>query len=85
VVDYDPYDDVEIDYAHPVMLLSRSDGDTMCMDKALKAPNRAKFINAMAQEVQSHPYWGHWKLILRSEVPDGHDVLPMVWYMKRKR
>jgi hypothetical protein len=82
---YDPYEAIAMDYVNPFSLLRRNDKDTMYMDQALKAPDRAKFIKAMQKEVASHTDRGHWKLILKSEVPKGHDIIPTVWSMKRKR
>ena len=82
---YDPYEDVEMDFMNPLTLLARTDGNTMYLDQAMKAPDQAEFIKAMAQEVGSHTERGHWKLVPRSKVLHGHDVLPTVWSMKRKR
>ena len=62
-----------------------TDPDTMYMEQAMLQPDRKQFLKAMADEVNAHTQNGHWKLILRSEVPPGVKVLPSVWAMKRKR
>jgi hypothetical protein len=54
VASYDLNEDVEIDFINPLTLLARIDGNTMYLDKALKAPNRAQFIKAMEEEVRMH-------------------------------
>ena len=35
--------------------------------------------------INDHTKRNHWKLIERSRVPDGKNILPAVWSMKRKR
>lgn len=47
-------------------------------------PDKAQFIEAMQNEVQEHTEKGHWRLVKRTEVPDGVQVMPTVWAMKRK-
>jgi hypothetical protein len=51
----------------------------------LQQPDRAEFIKAMNAEVASHTERGHWRIVLRSQVPEGMDILPSVWAMRRKR
>ena len=38
----------------------------------------------MASEVEAHTKNNHWKLILKSQVPHGTQLLPSVWAMKCK-
>jgi len=62
-----------------------ADPDTMYMHEALKQPDRAKFIQAMLDEVENQRKNGNWVMIHRSKVPQGELILPGVWAMKRKR
>ena len=39
----------------------------------------------MVDEVAAHTNNGHWRLLLKSDVPTGIKILPSVWAMKRKR
>jgi hypothetical protein len=75
---------VELDL-HPLAYKATSDPDTMYLDQALRQPDRDKFIQAMVKEVADQTKRGHWRIIKRSEVPQGIKVLPAVWSMKRKR
>ena len=81
----DPYDDFDSCEHNPLSLLAKSDQDTMYLDQALKAPDRAQFIEAMKKEVATHEERGHWKLVARDAVPTTEKVLDAVWSMKRKR
>ena len=75
----------QVQMSDPIAYSASSDPDTMYMDQAMKQPDRKQFIKAMVDEVTAHTNNGHWKLILKSEVPHGTKVLPSVWAMKRKR
>ncbi len=70
---------------HPLSWAASSDPDTMYLDKALSQPDRPQFIAAMKQELVDHTERKHWKVIHRSQVPKGTQILPAVWAMKRKR
>ena len=39
----------------------------------------------MAKEIASHDNNEHWKIVRKSEVPEGTPVLPSVWAFRRKR
>jgi len=62
-----------------------ADPDTMYMHEALKQPDRAKFLQAMLDEVENQRKNGNWVMIHRRQVPQGELILPGVWAMKRKR
>jgi hypothetical protein len=62
-----------------------ADPDTMYYHEAMREPDSAEFIKAMAKEVQSHTENEVWELVPRSSVPPGTKILPAVWAMKRKR
>ena len=86
--DYDGEDEYEIQrqMADPIAFAASAGPDTMYYHQALKEPDRANFIEVMQTEVNTHTEKKHWELVMRREnVPDGHDILPTVWVMKRKR
>jgi Reverse transcriptase (RNA-dependent DNA polymerase) len=61
------------------------DLDTMYYHEAMKEKDAPQFRTAMTKEVDTHTSKKHWKLIRRTQVPAGVQVLPAVWAMKRKR
>ena len=75
----------QVQMSDPIAYSASSDPDTMYMDQAMKQPDRKQFIKAMVDEVAAHTNNGHWKLLLKSDVPTGIKILPSVWAMKRKR
>ncbi len=42
-------------------------------------------MEAVIKEVNGHIDNNHWKLIPRTEVPEGTEVVPSVWAMQRKQ
>ena len=62
-----------------------SNPDVLYFHEAMKAPDKAEFLNAMNDEVEAHLKSGVYSPILRSKVPEGATILPAVWSMKRKR
>jgi hypothetical protein len=77
--------DLQERMSDPIAYAASADKDTMYMHQAMKQPDKKQFIQAMVDEVTAHTKNGHWKIIPRSQVPDGTKVLPSVWSMKRKR
>ena len=59
--------------------------DTMYLGDALKAPDSDQFRQAMKEEIEAHTNRGHWKVVLKVDVPPGTRILDAVWSMKRKR
>ena len=89
-LDDDQYDgeveyDIQRQMADPIAFAASSDPDTMYLHEAMRQPDREQFIEAMVKEVTTHTERGHWEIMSRSGVPEGTDVLPAVWAMKRKR
>ena len=74
----------QVQMSDPIAYSASSDPDTMYMDQAMKQLDRKQFITAMVDEVAAHTNNGHWKLLLKSEVPTGIKILPLVWAMKQK-
>lgn len=77
--------DLQSEYQNPVAYASSSDPDVMHLHEALKEPDRAQFVAAMEKEIRAHTLNGNWVIMLRTDVPVGHQVLPAVWAMRRKR
>jgi histone deacetylase 1/2 len=62
-----------------------ADPDTMYLREAMRQPDREQFIKAMKKEIQDHTENKHWRVVHRSSLPKGTQILPAVWSMKRKR
>ncbi len=60
-------------------------GNIMYLHQALQQPDAREFVKAIIKEVNGHIDNNHWKLIPRTEVPEGIEVIPSVWAMWRKR
>jgi hypothetical protein len=70
---------------HPIAFLAEMMGDVMYLHQALRQPDSKEFVEAVIKEVNGHIDNDHWKLIPRTEVPEGTEVVPSVWAMQRKR
>ncbi len=62
-----------------------TDPDTMYHQQAMKQPDREKFQEAMKKECEAHYKERNYRLVKRSELPEGGTLLSNVWQMKRKR
>ena len=69
----------------PIAFAASSDLDTLYLHEARAQSDWPDFQVAMLKEVRAHEDNGHWLMMPRSSVPEGVDVLPSVWSMKRKR
>jgi len=69
---------------HPVEFLAEMMGDIMYLHQALRQPDAREFVEAVIKEVNGHIDNDHWKLIPRTEVPEGTEVVPSVLAMQRK-
>jgi hypothetical protein len=70
---------------HLLAYKASTDPDTMYHHQAMKQPDKEKFQEAMRKECEAHYKEGNYKLIQRSELPEGATLLSSVWQMKRKR
>ena len=69
----------------PIAFLSEMNGDTMYFHQAMRQDDSADFVEAVVKEINGHVENKHWELIPAHDVPDGEEVLPSVWAMRRKR
>ena len=77
--------DIQDAMADPFAFAASSDPDTMYLHQAKREPDWANFKQAMKEEVRAHEDNKHWELIPKHQVPEGEQILPSVWAMKRKR
>ncbi len=56
---------------HPIAFLAEIMGDVMYLHQALRQPDSKEFVEAVIKEVYGHVDNDQWKLILRTEVPEG--------------
>ena len=86
VANYDGTHELIYQDQHPLALFkATSDPDTLYLDQAMQADDKDKFLKAMLKEIRDHEQRHHWKVVPRSKVPEGANILPAVWSMKRKR
>ena len=57
----------------------------MYLHEAMKALDHKQFLLAMDKEIKGHEQGKHWKLVPKSNVPNGMEILDTVSAMKRKR
>jgi hypothetical protein len=69
---------------HPIAFLAEMMQDIMYLHQALRQPDAREFAEAVIKEVNGHINNNHWKLIPRTEVPEGMEVVPSVWAIQRK-
>jgi hypothetical protein len=70
---------------HPIVFLAEMMGDVMYLHQALRQPDSREFVEVVIKEVNGHIDNNHWKLIPRTEVPEGTEVVPSVLAMQRKQ
>ena len=77
----------EIDLGDPLLAYKAkvSDLDTMYFHQAMREVDRAEFQSSMDKESSNQCDNGNFTVVHRSEVPEGHSILPALWQMKRKR
>ena len=62
-----------------------NDPDTLTFREAMNAPDKDKFIESMAKELQGQLDMQAIKPMHRSKVPPTATILPAVWAFRRKR
>ncbi len=70
---------------HPIAFLAEMMGDIMYLHQALRQPDSREFVEAVIKKLNGHINNDHWKLIPRTEVPEGMEVVPSVWVMQCKQ
>lgn len=80
------FPDHEHDHIDPFLAYKAvSDPDTLYYHQAMKEPDRKEFETGMEKEIKDQFENGNFTVIRKSEVPEGHTILPAVWQMRRKR
>ena len=64
---------------------SSADPDTMYYHEAMKQPDRKQFVEAVKKEFGTMVDNGLVEIVPKSEMPEGANLFPAVWAMKRKR
>ncbi len=87
--DYERLHDSHLDLQdcmhHPIAFLAEMMGDIMYLHQSPCQPDARKFVEAVIKEVNGHINNDHWKLIPRTEVPEGTEVVLSVWAMQHKQ
>jgi hypothetical protein len=70
---------------HPIMFFAEMMRDIMYLHQLLCQPDAREFVEAVIKGVNGHINNNHWKLIPRTKVPEGTEVVPLVLAMQRKQ
>ena len=70
---------------NPLAFAATENPDILYWDQAMKAPDRAKFVEAVGTELDGHEKMGNYQPVPLSDVPKGTKLIDMVWSMRRKR
>ena len=70
---------------NPLAFAASDNPDILYWDQAMKAPDQAKFIEAVGAELDGHEKMGNYEPVPLSQVPKGTKLIDMVWSMRRKR
>ena len=69
---------------NPLAFAASDNPDILYWDQAMKAPDRAKFVEAVGAELDGHEKMGNYEPVPLSQVPKGTKLIDMVWSMRRK-
>ena len=70
---------------NPLAFAASDNLDILYWDEAMKAPDRAKFVEAVGTELNGHEKMGNYEPVHLSQVPKGTKLIDMVWSIRRKR
>ena len=70
---------------HPIAFHAEMMGDIMYLNQALKQHDADEFVKAVIKEIDGHVNAKRWEVVKRDDIPEGHEALPSVWAMRRKR
>ena len=70
---------------NPIAFASSADPDIMYLDKAMRQPDKHKFIKAMVSKFDLHSVGAHWRLVPKTAIQSWNKLVPAVWAMRRKR
>ena len=71
--------ELQLQMAEPIVYAASSNLDILYLHEAMRAPDRAQFLQAMEREIKGHEEGKHWVLVLKHQVPKGTKVLDAVW------
>lgn len=69
----------------PIAFHAEMMGDIMYFNQAMRQHDSVEFVKAVVKEVDGHVKAKRWRVIKRSEIPEGNEPIPSVWSMRRKR
>ena len=77
--------DDALEWIEPLVFSTSTDPGLMYIHEAMRTPDKKEFIKAMQKEINADAAGVNWVIVDRASVPEGHDILPSVWAMWRKR
>ena len=86
---YDTHHNLDLDLqdkiSNPMAFLAEMQGDMMYFHQDMVQEDSGDFVEAVVKEVNGHVENAHWKLVPIDSVHEDTDILPSVWYLRRKR
>ena len=70
---------------NPLAFAASDNPDILYWDQAMKAHDRAKFVEAVGTELDRHEKMGNYEPVPLTQVPKGTKLIDMVWSMRRER
>ena len=70
---------------NPLAFAASDNPDILYLDQATKAPDRAKFVEAVRTKLDGHEKMGNNEPVPLTQVPKGTKLIDMVWLMRHKR
>ena len=64
---------------------SLSDPDSPNISEAMRSSHREEFLEAMGEEIRALENHSTWKIVRRTSLPEGANVLPSTWVFKIKQ
>ena len=67
--------------SQPVAYTSKDVGNIMYYHEAVNQPDAIEFVKAIIKEINGHVDNGDWELVHRNTVPEGVNLVLLVWSM----
>ena len=77
--------ELQLKLDNPIVFMASTDPDTMYYHEAMNQPDWEHFKESVQKEINDRESNHHWKDIHIEKVPNGMEILDMMWSMKSKR
>ena len=84
-VSHDWFLQEEENMSQPVAYANKDIGNIIYYHEAVNQPDTIEFAKAIIKEINGHVDNDDWELVHKNTVPEGVNLVPSVWSMRRKR